>query len=164
MDVEPQLPSSSPVGTVIDFDTGYGVSWGGDGSRWIMIPDDVLRDPSFDPTLAIVIADELEAVYARDNQDSALEYELRSKLDRPKRPDRQCAVYRFFDVNGRLLYVGKGLNPEERKKSHQRRIWWPDVESETVEWYESEQAALDSEDRAIRDENPLYNRMTSMKR
>ena len=89
----------------------------------------------------------------------APEYEEPAPIARRGPVVRKCAVYRFFDADGRLLYVGKAVDPEWREKGHRRRVWWRDVARKSVEWFDSEDAALAAEDLAIRDESPLYNRI-----
>lgn len=79
---------------------------------------------------------------------------------------RRCAVYRLYDGSGRLLYVGKAFNPADRFAFHRTRIWWDDVDVDRtrIVWYFNERDALDHEDWAIRDEHPVYNRITSVRR
>lgn len=33
-------------------------------------------------------------------------------------------LYRLFDIDGRLLYVGITINPAKRIRSHQTGKWW----------------------------------------
>lgn len=123
-----------------------------------------LIDKAFDMHAALEVMRRVRADYMRSEQEYYDEEERRSAdpvAPRPGRVIRPCTVYRFFDRSGRLLYVGKALDPRARQKQHERRAWWPDVDTlrTTHTVYDSERAALDAEDVAIRDENPLYNRV-----
>jgi GIY-YIG catalytic domain-containing protein len=73
--------------------------------------------------------------------------------------DRQhTTVYRFFDVDGDLLYVGITGRGKKRTSQHAAdKRWWPQVASATFSHYPSRAAAADAEAKAIRDEHPLYN-------
>lgn len=69
-----------------------------------------------------------------------------------------AALYRFFDVQDCLLYVGKAVDPFDRLKSHLRVK--PDmtrVRHIEIEWFETEADALVAEKRAIETERPLWN-------
>jgi hypothetical protein len=71
---------------------------------------------------------------------------------------RRTALYRFFDAEGRLLYVGVAYNPEERWKGHAyEKAWWEEVAEKRVVWHETRIDALAAELAAIRDELPKYN-------
>jgi len=71
---------------------------------------------------------------------------------------RRTALYRFFDIEGQLLYVGVAFNPEERWKDHATfKPWWPLVAEKKVQWFDSRTEALASETQAIRSERPLHN-------
>jgi hypothetical protein len=49
-----------------------------------------------------------------------------------------AVVYRCFDAEKHLLYVGCSGQPERRLKVHSwRKPWWPDVHSTTFEHYET---------------------------
>ena len=71
-------------------------------------------------------------------------------------------LYRAFDAEGTLLYVGASINPASRFEKHSRtQPWWPEVATITLQhcfdWDE-----LDTEEtRAIREENPKYNHIHS---
>lgn len=69
-------------------------------------------------------------------------------------------VYRCFDADGRLLYVGCSMNPEERMKEHRKfRPWWTNrVTRMTLEGFPDQSAGLAAERQAIQTEHPLYNR------
>lgn len=71
---------------------------------------------------------------------------------------RPATVYRLFDSEGCLLYVGATLNPFARFAGHRTdRPWFFDVASVTFEHFEKRIDALEAEARAIRDEKPRYN-------
>lgn len=70
------------------------------------------------------------------------------------------ALYRFFDADGRLLYVGITKDPDKREREHALRSpWHPHAKSRTIEWHGSREAALDAERAAIHEEAPLFNRL-----
>lgn len=68
------------------------------------------------------------------------------------------AVYRLYDFAGVLLYVGISDNPKRRFAQHaDDKGWWYLVVRWTVEWFETRDAAVAAEARAIREECPAYN-------
>lgn len=68
------------------------------------------------------------------------------------------ALYRFFDTDDQLLYVGISSNPSIRFRDHGRsKDWWSEVASITLEHWPSRQAALDAEKQAIISERPRWN-------
>jgi hypothetical protein len=67
------------------------------------------------------------------------------------------ALYRFFDDDGNLLYVGITLDPGRRWRKHRGRPWWRFVADITVEQYTSRSAVLRAERRAIITEHPALN-------
>jgi hypothetical protein len=67
-------------------------------------------------------------------------------------------LYRFFDANGRLLYVGISLHAAQRASDHRRdKDWWSDVARMDVEHQADRQTALKAELLAIRTEHPIHN-------
>lgn len=71
---------------------------------------------------------------------------------------RRTALYRFYDADERLLYVGIANNPEQRWKAHARTAdWWPQAARKSVEWFDSRPAAAAAETRAISAEAPTHN-------
>lgn len=68
-----------------------------------------------------------------------------------------AVVYRLFDVDDQLLYVGVTENLRQRWTAHAAKPWWPQVARQFVTPYESRSKALADELRAIRTERPLYN-------
>jgi predicted GIY-YIG superfamily endonuclease len=70
----------------------------------------------------------------------------------------RTALYRFFDADGALLYVGITADVGQRWAAHERdKPWWPDVVTKTIEWHATRPAALAAELAAIKAEAPRYN-------
>lgn len=69
------------------------------------------------------------------------------------------ALYRHFDAEGRLLYVGISKMPERRLDQHRLYSqWFHLMHSTTVEWIDGLAAALSAERVAILNEAPIYNK------
>lgn len=70
----------------------------------------------------------------------------------------ETALYRHFDADGYLLYVGISLAPLARTRQHRlTSAWIRDVVRVDIEWYASRRRAERAEWEAIRAEKPLYN-------
>ena len=68
------------------------------------------------------------------------------------------ALYRFYDQDDTLLYVGVSSNPAGRWVTHAaEKQWWPQVVRKTVVIYGSRIEAEIAEGIAIRSETPLHN-------
>lgn len=75
--------------------------------------------------------------------------------ERAGRPQR--AVYRLYDANGELLYIGSSDNPEKRWTAHRStKPWWPQVARHEVTWHPWREA-WGVEARAIWNERPKHN-------
>lgn len=72
---------------------------------------------------------------------------------------RPAAVYRLYDSDGTLLYIGSAYDPEERCKRHRDKPWWPEVSRRTDEWHSHRGAAYGAEMTAIASEASKYNAM-----
>jgi hypothetical protein len=131
-----------------------------DQEFYLIIREDVLLEPGFDARQALAIAHELEAQYDESEREYMEEFRSRPIPGPRVVPPRPCSVYRYFDATGRLLYVGKTSNATGERKAHTKRAWWIAVDPlrTTIEWFDSDKAALDAEDVAIKTERPLYNR------
>ncbi len=71
---------------------------------------------------------------------------------------RRTALYRLYDVDGRLLYVGITFDLRNRWADHaQRKSWWEAVVRRDVEWHETRYSAEAAECAAILAERPAYN-------
>lgn len=72
--------------------------------------------------------------------------------------DHPTALYRFFDTDGALLYVGITYDTEQRFASHKNSSpWWKDVAGQSIEWYDTRTLALAAESEAIKAEHPRHN-------
>lgn len=68
------------------------------------------------------------------------------------------AVYRHFDQEGRLLYVGMTKDIAKRRSQHSHSSLWFGVSvRETVEWYSDHASASTAETLAISTEAPIHN-------
>jgi hypothetical protein len=72
---------------------------------------------------------------------------------------RRTAVYRLYDRNQRLLYVGIAHDTKKRWRAHARdKEWWNQVHWQTAVWHTSRLGAAIEEYCAFRYENPIYNK------
>lgn len=70
----------------------------------------------------------------------------------------RTALYRLWDAEDGLLYVGVAARPEFRWTQHaDEKEWWPQVRRYDVEWHPDREAALLAEKTAILEEEPLHN-------
>lgn len=68
-------------------------------------------------------------------------------------------LYRYYDVDGRLLYVGISFSAFARAERHRRKAeWWGRAVTMKIEHHESRETALVAEARAIRNEMPIHNK------
>lgn len=74
-------------------------------------------------------------------------------------------LYRIYDDDGDLLYVGASINPGRRIRGHaQTQPWWDEASKITLERLGSWEELIESETRAIELENPRYNVIHTLKR
>lgn len=67
-------------------------------------------------------------------------------------------LYRMFDRDNVLLYVGLTNNPKGRFRTHSKtQEWWREVANITVQTFDSRKHLAAAEFTAIKDEKPLYN-------
>ncbi|MFF6903544.1 GIY-YIG nuclease family protein [Streptomyces hydrogenans] len=72
----------------------------------------------------------------------------------------RTALYRFYDADGGLLYVGITKRLRIRWQEHARdyaTTWWPKVVTNSVTWFPNREEAEAAEREAIRSENPGFN-------
>lgn len=75
----------------------------------------------------------------------------------PESPER-TALYRLYDTQRRLLYVGIAADPERRWLQHSGdKVWWPAVARRDTEWFATRPEAAAAEATAIRTERPCHN-------
>lgn len=68
-------------------------------------------------------------------------------------------LYRFFDIDNNLLYVGISNTWYQRFHDHEKKAgWFSKVASTTFEWYEDRASVEAAELLAIRTENPEFNK------
>lgn len=71
----------------------------------------------------------------------------------------KTTVYRYYDSDGRLLYIGVTKNLIGRQEDHnQTRPWWPEVASASFIHFDTRQEALDHETAMIGIQWPKYNK------
>jgi hypothetical protein len=67
-------------------------------------------------------------------------------------------VYRLYDNESRLIYVGCSHEPEQRIKRHRSTQWWaPQIAKVRVKVYPSRSAGLAAETEARNTEHPRWN-------
>ena len=66
-------------------------------------------------------------------------------------------VYRFYDAEDRLLYVGVTDAPGTRFADHRRKSWWKLAVRNTIVWHDRRRDALVEEASAIANERPIHN-------
>lgn len=76
------------------------------------------------------------------------------------RKTAETTLYRQFDKDGMLLYVGISLKLGQRMSQHRRKThWFKAVASITLQHFDTLAEALVAEKIAIDAESPLWNRM-----
>lgn len=72
-------------------------------------------------------------------------------------------LYRHFDSDGVLLYVGISGQLGARTKQHQRSArWFEQISHITVEHFPTRQQVVEAEMRAIYNERPVYNKVHNL--
>jgi predicted GIY-YIG superfamily endonuclease len=73
-------------------------------------------------------------------------------------PSERTAVYRLYDKDDVLLYVGITSNLDQRFSAHAAgKAWWPDVTRREIAWCSSRIEAEATEVLAIGSEKPRHN-------
>jgi len=69
-----------------------------------------------------------------------------------------CSLYRHFDKDGKLLYVGVSLNVVNRLAQHKNASkWYSEIAKIDIEQFATREAALEAEKNAVIKENPIHN-------
>ncbi len=68
-----------------------------------------------------------------------------------------CKLYRHFNNDGRLLYVGISVNPLSRLEEHKNSKWFASIAKMTVETFATTEEAERAEKLAIKSESPICN-------
>ena len=72
--------------------------------------------------------------------------------------NRKTTLYKFWNDEGRLLYVGISANGPGRWKAHNKeKIWWDQVKFSQMLHFDTRAEAEQAEAEAIRIERPIYN-------
>lgn len=69
----------------------------------------------------------------------------------------RTTLYRMYDRDDTLLYVGVSLNVTARLTKHSSRSFWDSVERIELRHFDERQDALDAETLAIATEHPVFN-------
>ena len=70
----------------------------------------------------------------------------------------RTALYRHWNADGELLYVGISLNAVSRLAQHRIEAnWFDDIARVDIEWHPTREAAESAERSAIKTEHPLHN-------
>ena len=77
---------------------------------------------------------------------------------------KSCDLYRCFDKQGALLYIGQSLSFFSRLEQHrQDSPWYNVVASVTIARFHTKAAAIEAEKKAIKAERPLHNKIHNQK-
>lgn len=75
-----------------------------------------------------------------------------------RREKGKTALYRHYNAEGKLLYVGISLNHLARLTQHRSSAhWYEEIVQVTIEWFATRDEAENAEQVAIIGENPLHN-------
>lgn len=71
--------------------------------------------------------------------------------------DRFPVLYRFYDADGALLYIGSTWAPHLRWRHHEQKRWFAQAASVTIEHFDDVGELREAESTAIRTEGPPFN-------
>ena len=71
--------------------------------------------------------------------------------------DREHTLYRLFDFEDNLLYVGVTFMPDYRLTEHSKKRWGPEIARRELTTFPNRREALDAEREAIQAEGPRHN-------
>lgn len=82
----------------------------------------------------------------------------RARVSLVKTRAPRVALYRHYDQDGELLYVGISVRPDLRGRDHARDSHWIDLAvRQEAQWLRCRADALAAEAEAITSERPLFN-------
>jgi len=68
-------------------------------------------------------------------------------------------LYRHFNAEGQLLYVGVSLRSMKRLAEHKNNSdWFNEITRVDIEHFSDRKTAMDAERKAVQEENPKYNK------
>lgn len=70
---------------------------------------------------------------------------------------RLCQLYRHFDREGKLLYVGISFHAFNRLMGHKQAKWFEQISRVEIENFPDRRSAELAEIKAIREERPIHN-------
>lgn len=83
---------------------------------------------------------------------------IEAEREREPESGERTALYRHFDENGVLLYVGISKSPDHRSEQHRYQSkWFRFVADTQLEWFEARAQAEVAERDAIRLDGPVFN-------
>jgi predicted GIY-YIG superfamily endonuclease len=110
---------------------------------------------------SVLVEDEETAQIAAGEVPSDMVRRHQEKIDAAEGlKSRKTAVYRLYDKESRLLYVGITVNPNIRFSEHAaEKPWWHavDMGATKITWYKNRDLAKKAETKAITTEGPIYN-------
>jgi predicted GIY-YIG superfamily endonuclease len=74
-------------------------------------------------------------------------------MNKPK-----TALYRHYNANGDLLYVGVSVSTMKRLAQHKKSPWVHDITRIDIQYFEDREDALKAEKEVIKAEKPLFNK------
>lgn len=81
--------------------------------------------------------------------------------------DDRTALYRYYDAEGSLLYIGIACDPDRRRDEHAvtaADTWYPLAVSRRVGWFDTRREAEGAEKLAIKQEKPRFNSRFNQRR
>jgi prophage antirepressor-like protein len=74
----------------------------------------------------------------------------------------KTALYRHYDIDNQLLYIGISISPSNRFEGHKNTSEWAfDSVRMDTQWFDSKEEALAAENIAIKNEHPKFNKIHS---
>jgi predicted GIY-YIG superfamily endonuclease len=77
----------------------------------------------------------------------------------------KTSLYRYYDKRKRLLYIGISINPFKRLSQHKRdKSWEHLIHDIKIETFKTRKEAFIEEEKAIKSENPRWNKIHNKNR